>query len=674
MAAPNAPAPSPQGSSAPAGRLIGGVYAVDMTRPLPGAGGGLGAFAAVDQTGGQGGMMAVQTRPGRPARALALNLLAAAPADGVLNPLAHGAAVEAGGAASWFVVCPEPKGPPLWSASAGPGRPWSEAELLDDLLRPGAHALEQLQERRLTHRAIRPDNLFRSGRRDPVVLGCAWASPPGSLQPAQFEPPYMAMCLPGGRGDGSIADDVYALGVTMLALALGRLPLAGLDDAAIIQRKLDLGCYAALVGDERLPPVIADLVRGMLAEDPEHRPPPALLFDPAAARARRVAARPPRRAQRPLEIAGQAVWSARTLAHAIATDPAECLVPLRTGGVDRWLRRNLGDSLLAARLDEVLRLRGGEDEDDRADAMLAMRAVAVLDPLAPLCWRGHALWPDGLGPALAAAPAGEADETQDALQQIVASEAVASWAMVRPDRCDATLLRLEGHQNRALLVQRGWAGGLPRLRYALNPLLACRSPLVEGFAVVRLPDLLPALEAVATRPERRKTTPVDREIVAFIAARYDFRIEADLTALADARLPHQVALAQLNLLAGLQARQSGVSVPRLAAWLGEQLTPALAVWRNRARRRQMEAALKELTATGQLTAMLAALADPPARAAEDRALRAAKMAVRQIDAQLAAIESGGSMRAETARRISQEVVAGAGALAVAAAFVAAVLS
>ena len=140
------------------------------------------------------------------------------------------------------------------------------------MLRPAAHVLEHLQARGMTHRGIRLDNVFQSAPGQPVVLGSAWAAPPAMAQPALFEPPYSAMCLPAGRGDGSIADDVYALGVLLLCLALGRAPLAQLDDAAILRRKLELGTYAALAGDERLPPIIGDLVRGMLAEDPEHRP------------------------------------------------------------------------------------------------------------------------------------------------------------------------------------------------------------------------------------------------------------------------------------------------------------------------------------------------------------------------------------------------------------------
>jgi hypothetical protein len=231
-------------------------------------------------------------------------------------------------------------------------------------------------------------------------------------QSAVYEPPYSAMCLPAGRGDGSIADDVYALGVTLVALALGREPLEGLDPVAILRRKLAFGSYAALVGEARLPAAIGDLVRGMLAEDPEHRPPPTLLADPGAARARRVTARPPRRGQRALEVGTERVWDARSLAFVLANDPEEGGRLLRGGSIDRWLRRSLGDSATAVHIDEAGRLWASESLLDpvRADAALVTRAVAALDPLAPLCWRGIAFWPDGLGPLLASAdgPAGDA--------------------------------------------------------------------------------------------------------------------------------------------------------------------------------------------------------------------------------------------------------------------------
>ena len=672
MPAPPPPPPSPDDTSG----LIGGTYAVDAARPLAGAGSGLPAFAVADRrTLGRGGLMAVQSLPGSPPRAMALNAMLGWSDEGLLAPLAHGPARGAQGESAWFVVSAAPPGPSLAAAL----RPWSEHELLECVLRPAATVLEAMQHRRVTHRAVRTDNMFRAGAGASVVLGAAWSAPPALYQPTLFEPPASAMCLPSGRGEGSIADDVYALGVVLVVLALGRVPLEGQDAIAILRRKLAMGSYAALVGDERLPPAISDLVRGMLAEDPEHRPPPALLAEPAVARARRVAARPVRRAQRPLDLTSGQVWDARTLAYAIATDPDEGSRMLRSGAIDRWLRRSLGDAALAPRLDEMVRMRGLDSSTDEAhaDALMTMRAVAVLDPLAPLCWRGVALWPDGLGPALAAAeamggPAGNL--LAERLSDMVGSEVAGTWSAMRPDRMDAAPVRVDARQRRTLLQLRGWSGGLPRLRYALNPLLPCSSPMLAGHIVARLHDLLPALEAAAARPEARRLRPIDREIAAFIAARHDQRLDGELDGLADVGSPERAMLMQLRVLAGLQHRVEGTMFPALAGWLAEQAAPAVEAWHNRARRTALEQALGEASRSGQLAIMLSLLENAAARAADTRGFLAAGETVQRIDAELAALASGGELRRDTARRIGHEAALGVAMMAITVALVAMLLA
>ena len=213
------------------GSIVGNQYLIEHNRPLPSVG-GLPAFGVLDQVTGRADLMAIQLHRQFPARPRAFLVLTTVPVDGLLAPLAQGSTLD-----ECFTICPAPPGPNLLVRQ----RPWSETELLNCVLRPVAHVLEHLQERGFTHRSIRPDNVFQSAPGQPVVLGVSWATPPAMAQPAIFEPPYSAMCLPTGRGDGSIADDVYALGVLLLCLALGRVPLDSLDDATIVRRKLELG-------------------------------------------------------------------------------------------------------------------------------------------------------------------------------------------------------------------------------------------------------------------------------------------------------------------------------------------------------------------------------------------------------------------------------------------------
>ena len=607
--------------------------------------------------------MAVQSRRGAPPRAQVLGLLTPAGIPGILTPIAHGPAKDASGGESWFVICPVPPGRPLVSGLAQPFSPWNEREIIETVLRPAARALEELQARHVTHRNLNPANLFQGNRGEPVILGSAWSAPPAALQSAVFEPPYSGMCRPGGRGEGTIADDVYSLGVTLIVLALGRVPLAGMSAMEVARRKVELGSFNALAGDERLPQMIADLARGMLAEDPEHRPHPTLLHDPAGARSRRVAARPPRRAQRPLDIGDSEAWTARTLAFSIAADPDAGVRLLRSGAVDRWIRRSLGDGLLASRLDEALRLRAsqGEGDDRREDAVLAMRSVALLDPLAPLCWPGVALWPDGFGSALAEdEPAGAL--SADVVGDIIGTEAIALWAACRPDRCDPLSLRLDAHQQRTLFRQRGWGGGVERLRYALNPLLACRSPLVQPAIVARTAELLPALDRTAGQG-KHGDLPIDRDLAAFIAARSDVRVDGELAQIADGRHPEAAALGVLRLYAGLQARTRGPAVPALAAWIAERAAATLTVFKSRASREHRQAALGELAGAGRLVALLGVIDDPEALAADRRGFDEAIQAAMRIDGELAAISASRDNRHQAARRLAQDCVAGAGATA-----------
>jgi hypothetical protein len=666
----------------PAEPLIGGSFAVDLGAPLPEFGGGQPCFAVRDhapatRSGGKRDLMAVQVDPTAPPRPLALTALASSKIENVLLPWAHGRAATAQGGQAWFVVMPQPGGPAVWPAGAQAITPWSESELLGQLIRPAALMLEQIEAAGLTHRAIRPNNVFRPRGHQAVTFGAAWAAPPGFWQPAAFEPPYSAACHRAGRGEGVIADDIYALGVLMLALASGKMPMEGMDEDSIIRKKLDRGSFAALAADLRLSPSIADLARVMLAEDPDHRPPPALLGDPLAARARRVAARPPARAPRKLDVGAQPVWEARGLAFALSREPEAAVRLLRGHAVDVWLRRALSDHAAATAIEEAVRHRAAETgiEAGKADALLVMHAVAVLDPLAPLCWRGACLFPDGVGPLLAAAQADGTGLTER-IEAMLSVEAIGSWSDLRPGAASAAALRLDARQMRMMLRIAGWSGGMARLRYTLNPLLACASPLLAGRCVVRLNDLLPDLERHAATGGVDML--IDRDISGFISARFSGRMDGDFTILAQPEdpaidPPGHHGLAQLRVLTRLGEFQAAARWPHLAACAARLARHSLKRWRSRSARQSREAALQDAVSIGSLPAMLAVLHDVPGLAEDSGKAVAIAREISRIDQTLALLAAQGAARAGAARTTGQEIAASLGVMALAGAVVATVL-
>jgi hypothetical protein len=641
-----------------AGTLVGGQYLVDVTRRLPDAGGGVAAYAASSVRSGATPLMALRVDRRAPARPRTLHALAAQ-IEGLLTPLAHGAGPPIEGHPAWYVICAAPPGPPVSSGL----RPWSEAALIDLVMRPIAAVLEQLQARGVTHRAIRPNNVFLGQPNRHVTLGAAWSAPSAMYQPAICETTYTALCHPAARGEGRIADDIYALGVLLVTLALGRQPMEGTDDRTIMYRKLELGDFVAVTGGERLPPILFDLTRGMLAEDPEHRPTPALLRDPSGARGRRVAARPASRAQRPFKIGAITVWNNRSLALAMALDPAEALVAIQGGTLMYWLRRGLGDSGLAVKLEELVRQNAQDMSTDKetAQSLLTMRAIVDVDTLMPLCWQGLGMFPDGLGPLLAVALENE-PELQRKLHDIVNYEVQGIWAAMREERAPSGPQRLEARQRRAVLQIKGTAGGLPRLAYTLNPIIPCASALLGERWITNLSDLAPALDAHAAMS--KDADLLEPRIAAFIGARSERLLDQEVQALAIEGDAADRILATLRLLTELQSRFHTAPMKGLTAWIAARSQPLVERWNNRSRRLAVGEQLTALAAMGFLRPILALLQDQAGHATDSEGLRAALAELAEIDAQLHGIVQGGALRAGFAARLGQEIAAGVGLAAI----------
>ena len=173
-----------------------------------------------------------------------------------------------GGGQKVALVYDRPPGPSL-SESLAKGKSFSDSEIKKNFLPAMIEVLRAFSLKNLTHGAIRPENIFQRIDNS-IVLGDCLSSAPSYYQPAAYLTIERGLALPGGRGVGTAADDIYALGVTLITLAIGELP-ARISDEQMITRKMEQGSFAYLSGRAKLSTSISNLLRGMLNDNAEER-------------------------------------------------------------------------------------------------------------------------------------------------------------------------------------------------------------------------------------------------------------------------------------------------------------------------------------------------------------------------------------------------------------------
>ncbi|NNG02824.1 MAG: serine/threonine protein kinase, partial [Inquilinus sp.] len=470
------------------------------------------------------------------------------------------------------------------------------------IIAPVAAALRELKNRRAVHGTVNPTTLFAPHTEGGgLQLGECVTTPPGYLQPVAFEPLGRAMASPAGRGTVAIGDDLYALGVTAMFMLFGRMPGGSLDDARLIETKIELGSYAALVGGNQLPQAITEPLRGLLLDDPAHRWSLDDLEQWLTGRRQT-----PRRAEiagrtaRRIPFAGKDYKNLRLLAMAMAKDTAAADEVIQDGTLEDWLGRNSGDDGIAHRVEEAKRSasvgKGGVLAERRVS-----RVLMVLDPQAPVRYRGLAVTAEGIGGALAEAFAtGRA--TQE-LAEIIAAQLPMAWVNAQ-QAADPRFAAMAGQFD----LLSGFVGetslgyGAERCLYELSPSMPCAGPLLRGRVILDASDLLRALEDIAGGAERPKE-PMDRHIAAFLMAHQARLIRGPMSLLAEASTLHERCIATIAVFEIVQRRLDLPPLPQLCRWLAELAGPAIAAYHSRSLRDGLGGQLGRVWKTGLLQAL-----------------------------------------------------------------------
>lgn len=202
--------------------------------------------------------------------------------------------------------------------------------------------------------------------------------------------------------------------------------------------------------------------------------------------------------------------------------------------------------------------------------------------------------------------------------------------------------------------------GIERCIYEMNNNIACQSPILKNRFVTTLRDLLPALDITASEVEN-DVRPLDRHVLAFIAARFDEDIQPHLRALG-APDEQRRTIGMLSLLAFIQWKTNVNTLHGLTSWVGGLLQPAINSYHSRTTRKEIEKAIPQLVRQGSLPELFNLIDNAEKRRIDDDGFASAQESFAEAENEIQEIESDDGLHQSKLLRAGQKITATGGIL------------
>ncbi len=508
-------------------------------------------------------------------------------------------------------------GKPLTPEGEFRGMGWKPELVQQSVVKPLIHILQDLRNSDVVHGNIRPSNMFpvgASGVVDRTVLGECLATPPSFCQPVLFETVERAMCSPIGRGQPTIDDDMYALGVSLAVILRHRDPMEGLSDDEIIRYKIDQGSYMALTGKDRFSGDILELLRGLLNDDQKQR----WNLEDVMGWLDGQRLTPKQgvkkiKAARPVHFLDERYLRPALLAMDLGKNQSEAAQLVESGNLEQWVGRSLEDPAVMKRLESAVETSAELGRSAGYWDRLLCRVSIALDPEAPIRYKGMSVHPEGFGAALA-----DAMITKKDLQpyvELINQQTFLFWLSSQPETTvDVGSIVSRFDSCRAFLRQNNIAYGLERCLYFLNPEGYCLSDKLKGYYVRNPEDMMQAFEKISESSSHPELF-FDRHVTAFLSVKDRQDIDPYLVELGSDEM-HRKIMGNIKALAAIQQRSRMEKFPGICRWISEILDPVYNQFHDRELRIALKSKVTQISEHGDI-AKIVNLLDNHATAQKD---------------------------------------------------------
>lgn len=528
-----------------------------------------------------------------------------------------------------------PKGQLISTAITDRFTPWSEDMIIDKMIKPVFEVISNLNQRGLTHQTISPFNMFMVSpeKNHPVKLGDSLSVPAGFFQHHFFEPLDYAMTDPIAKGEGTITNDLFALGATVAFLAAGGLP-HNLTPDDIISSRIEHGTFNAYIGKNTLSARINELLRGVLHDNEEHR---WGVYEVGqwitAGRQTSPMTHPPRRASRPITFNDKSeIYTINTLFAEMIKSPLSALEMVDKNELSMWLKNGLADNHRVHQIEDMKAVLG----KDSSSSERLMGVFQIMMPETPFFWQGRFYKPQGIGMAFTNAVL--KNDNVETITSLLSAPVLSYYLSVEqtidPEHADEASMynnKIERHvlSAKTFLGFTGLGGGVERAIYHMCPQIACLSPIVRSYNALSVTELLYALDDIGMRSNKPEL-PIDNHIIAYVFSKESSLKQTIIHNLSSGSRLKQIRGA-LQLLSELQQKQRIKKLTGLCKWFGELSGSVIDGFKNLQYQEHLKAKLQAIIDSGNLAGLCKLIDNRKAIEIDIRGLRVATNEVNFIE-------------------------------------------